>query len=70
MGIFGKIGPTLINGVLRAFKVNVKEETEPEDINDATAKAIKIFTRAVILVSLYKFFPDMFEKFFTIIFAG
>lgn len=62
--------PTIINGIGRAFKINVSEQTEPENINDAVAKAIKILTRAVVLIVLYKFFPEMFEQFFSLIFNG
>lgn len=64
-----KLLPTLINGVGRAFKVNVSEQTEPEDIHDATAKAIKVLTRAIILIVLYKLFPSEFEQFFNMIFG-
>jgi hypothetical protein len=67
--ILKKLLPTLINGVGRAFKINVSEETEPEDIHDATAKAIKVLTRAVVLIVLYKMFPSEFEQFFAMIFG-
>jgi len=62
--------PTLFEGVKRAFRINVSEQTEPETINDAAAKAIKIITRAVVLVALYKFFPEQFEQFFALIFQS
>ena len=67
--ILKKLLPTLLNGVGRAFKINVSEETEPEDIHDATAKAIKVLTRAVVLIALYKLFPAEFEQFFAMIFG-
>lgn len=66
--MFKSLLPTLFDGVKRAFKINVSEQTEPETINDSTAKAIKILTRAVVLVVLYKLFPDQFEQFFNMIF--
>jgi hypothetical protein len=63
-----KLLPTIINGIGRAFKINVTEQTEPEDINDALAKAIKVITRAVILVALLKLFPEQFDQLFGMIF--
>lgn len=62
--------PTVFEGVKRAFRINVSEQTEPETINDAAAKAIKILTRAAVLIVLYKLFPDQFEQFFALIFQG
>lgn len=62
--------PTIFEGVKRAFKINVSEQTAPEDINDAMAKAIKILTRTIILIALYKFFPNEFEQFFALIFQS
>lgn len=62
--------PTIFDGVKRAFRINVSEQTEPETINDAAAKAIKILTRAVVLVALYKAFPEKFMEFFNLIFGA
>lgn len=65
-----KIGKTIFNGIKRALKVNVAEVTTDDDINDALAKAVKIITRAAILIVLYKLFPGSFEELFNLIAQG
>ena len=62
--------PPIFDGVKRAFKINVSEQTAPENINDAAAKAIKILTRTVVLIGLYKAFPEKFMEFFNLIFGA
>lgn len=72
MALFGKIklGKTIVNGVKRALKINVKEETPDEDIHDGLAKAVKIIARAAAVIVVYKLFPDQAEMLFGYIFAG
>lgn len=62
-----KIGKTLLNGVKRAFKINVTEWTEDDEVSDALAKAIKIGTRLVVLVVLARTFPEQFQALFELV---
>lgn len=72
MALFGKIklGKTLLNGVKRALKINVSEQTPDEEINDGVAKAIKILARLIAAVVLYKLFPDVWEGIFQLVIGG
>lgn len=62
-----KIGKTLLNGVKRAFKINTSEETPDIDIHDSLAKAVKILSRLIVFVVLYKFFPEIWEMAFKLV---
>lgn len=62
-----KLGKTLLNGVKRALKINVKEETPDEDVHDGLAKAIKIIARLIAAVVLYKLFPDEAQMLFRLV---
>lgn len=62
-----KIGKTILNGVKRALKINVSEETPDEDIHDTLAKAVKIISRLIAFIVLYKFFPEIWEQAFALI---
>ena len=61
------IGKTLLNGVKRAFRVNVTERTPDDEVDDALAKAIKIGTRLVVLVVLARIFPEQFQALFVLL---
>ena len=61
------LGKTLLNGAKRAFRVNVTEQTDEDDVQDALAKAIKISVRALVLIVLAWLFPDQFQAVFEII---
>lgn len=61
------IGKTIWNGVKRAFRVNVTEWTEDDEVSDALAKAIKIGTRLVVLIVLARVFPEEFQTLFELI---
>ena len=70
--MFGKIklGKTILNGLKRAFKININEQTEDEDISDSLAKATKILARLITFAVLYKFFPEVWEAAFHLIVGG
>ena len=62
-----KIGKTVLNGLKRAIRINIQEVTDDDDIQDAVAKAIKLATRAIIVITLAKLFPDEVRLLFSLI---
>lgn len=62
--------PTIVNGVVRAFKINTSEVTPDENVNDAIAKGIKILVRLILVIVLLKFFPEQWQQLFQLIVAA